>query len=329
MKKSLILLVFIVLVLSGCKKNLIEEVDYSSISNEWDIYSLKLGDSPGDVEDEFGEPTKKEEKKYQYTQKDTTFVFNDDDKLAFLSTTDDQFRTNEDTHVGQNVYDLLANTGRIVIQEYPTNNKNIRVVYNYDGSQQKANFYLLENNVIRKMAVGNEPLQKMFYDIQGLKAPDTLQTNEEFISSSSIVEGQINYEKNRQIFLGNDFNQYVAMGVIKGVPVVMGVEKSKLERRVGSGSLTHVDQDGTTTYYYRHLSAFYKIKDNVVTAVYFPLDLTLVNVKEKMKNYPLSSSTTNGITNYTYPLEGGYELIFNSKPNDDQKIVGVELVSQK
>ncbi|WP_243388115.1 hypothetical protein [Bacillus kexueae] len=312
MKKMLIVFSLILTILYGCSEehDLTEGSQFvTTPTNIYDIYEIELGLGIKDVKDVLGEIEFNEKDLVEYNE-NLMLGFDEDNKLNIISTSSPKILVKDELSVGSSKNQIIDLYKDSDIYEFSDENTDLSWIY-LIRQKYKIVFEIYNDKIVR-ITVGTTPLINLINlekDIIQKSLEDS-----EILSASKYLSFLIGKEKNNRLVLDDEFVSYAKFGLIKKVPIPIGMDINEVLKRYGEPSFIS-EYESEKSYWYRKFNVNFIVDSTgKISAIQVPIHLKVNDVMSHVGDPDgIKSLDDDKIRKYHYEL-GDYHIDFYTEP---------------
>jgi hypothetical protein len=271
MVRWLLLVILLTVIFSGCNLRSADvENAIDTPTNELELYDFQIGYAKGSVINRLGDP-ELESDNHMVFKHPTIFTGIEDQKLAHIVTSDSNFGTDEGITIGSSKTDVLSAYSELDLYFY--NNNGEEWLYYFYGQGVKVAFKLIDDSV-QVIATGTSPLYHLFNYESYDEMSESFIPDEDIISLSDYLTFKENTDINNEKVMDQEFLQYASLGLIKGVPIPIGMQRSEVARRYKQADSIEYDGIFGAEYWYKRFNASIVVnEEEIVKMLKLPIEI--------------------------------------------------------
>jgi len=308
MKKAMFRLLFVscIIILSACSLHYRDTKDaIKTPTNVESLFQFQIGYSKDSVVKELGSPSETT-KDYLLFKNPYVLVGLDKNNASYIITSAPKFKTVEGIHIGSSKDEVINTYRKKDLYQYTELGDDW--IYYFTHGGVKVAFKLQENKVIQ-IATGVAPLSEIFNIDENVDIMD----DKAFIKESIYLTYSKDVKTNNKKVMHEDFLQYASNGLVKNIPVPLGMDLSEVERKYGQANYVWEDQEmGVTELWYKAFNCSFLVSDNdnKVHGLKCPIDIEYDELKNVIGDF-----VVNDEKEILYQLDGRELLFIGNKGN--------------
>lgn len=267
---ALCMILFLSLILIGCSQQQTLAEDYEPVGNEKELFDVPFFQSKEVIVQKLGEPAEKEAESYIYPNKGLEFSFTDKD-MKHVKVTNPDYRIGESIRIGEDIDKVIEKEIRLTFYLYDTqpDQDGSTIYFNKDMYKVVMN---VESGRISEITIFPEEtsFSKYVVNKESELSDRKLKLQSEYLNFKPNVD-----RNNKRILLGK-FEEFVAIGIVEGVPVPLGMKEKELVRRYEDGEFIFKNIPGGSSehyLFYRQFGVYFGIKNKTVNEIVIPVTL--------------------------------------------------------
>lgn len=299
------------------ENNISKEELIDTVTNEEKVFNISLGSGQSQVKKELGQSEDATREKWIFEDEKLQVGF-DKEKVVYFSSDNPRLQTDQGIQIGSSKNKILKEYKDLDLYEYHAPDETEKYWIFMDFNDYKIVYELIENKV-SKIKIGTTDFYTLIYDGDS----NDIIEDEELINSSEYLSFIVNRNLNNSRVTDPEFKEYVNFGLLKGVPVPIGMNYQELTNRFGLASYQWESKEYGNSYWYKNFNCSFIVdpEKKVVTGIQCPIDM---DKEELLETLGQPSSTENvgkqeRIDRIVYENQE-HKVSFYTSPNEELKL---------
>lgn len=297
--------------------NISKEDLIDTVTNEEKVFNISLGSGQSQVKKELGQSEDATREKWIFEDEKLQLGF-DKEKVVYFSSDNPRLQTDQGIQIGSSKNKILKEYKDLDLYEYHAPDETEKYWIFMDFNDYKIVYELIENKV-SKIKIGTTDFYTLISDGEG----NDFIEDEELINASEYLSFIVNRNLNNSRVTDPEFKEYVNFGLVKGVPVPIGMNYQELTNRFGLASYQWESKEYGNSYWYKNFNCSFIVdpEKNVVVSIQCPLDIDKDDLLDALGE-PTSVTRINNddkISRYLYEKQN-FKVSFYTQPNDEETL---------